>query len=586
MIVPMKKVSVIVQQKDAATCVSALGLLGVFHVEHQKPPQGKDINALQEELATVTAVLGALSEKRLGNNNAALEDEKLTDWNFSAKHIIDLGKRLEHLEHFSHNLLNSIQEWQKWEDFDPAKIEALADKNIHIRLYQIPLKELHLLPETVTVKKISVSSGIANCAVISYGAADIPFKETALPKAGLSELQARYAQDMQTIQSLRQELYSLRKYRKEFSGVKKSLESQLEFQQAIRGMGEARGLSYITGYVPFDRAVQVLETAKQEKWGLVAADPFPEDNVPTLIRNPGWISLIKPVFQLLEVVPGYRELDISPLFLLFLALFFGMIIGDAGYGAVYCILTFLAQRKYRGAAKDKTVFFLFYLFSACAIGWGILTGTVFGQRWYLEAGFNPLAPALNDTKVIMAFCFFIGALQLSLAHGWQALTKLPSLSALADIGFICLLWVGFLLAKMFILGELFPDIGKWLAAAGMILIVLFVSPQKNFLKTIGAGLGTLALGIMGNFGDVVSYIRLFAVGLAGVAVSDSVNILAGGLSGNIAAQVLILFAGHSINIMLGPMSVLVHGIRLNVLEFSLLHGNITWSGTAYKPLKA
>jgi V/A-type H+-transporting ATPase subunit I len=262
-----------------------------------------------------------------------------------------------------------------------------------------------------------------------------------------------------------------------------------------------------------------------------------------------------------------------------------MIIGDAGYGAIYFALTFLAQRKYGAKVKEKNVFFLFYLFSFCAIIWGLLTGTLFGQQWYLARGFKALAPALNNAKFLMAFCFLLGAFQLSLAHGWQALRKLPSLTALADIGFICLLWVGFLLAKMFILGDAFPAIGPWLAWTGIILIILFVSPRKNFLKTIGAGLSTLALGLVGNFGDVVSYIRLFAIGLAGVAVADSVNALAAVASGNIIAQTLILFLGHSINIMLGPISVLVHGIRLNVLEFSLLHANVTWSGLAYKPLK-
>jgi V/A-type H+/Na+-transporting ATPase subunit I len=128
-------------------------------------------------------------------------------------------------------------------------------------------------------------------------------------------------------------------------------------------------------------------------------------------------------------------------------------------------------------------------------------------------------------------------------------------------------------------------VGQWLAYAGMALIVLFISPRKNFLASIGSGLGALALGIMGNFGDVVSYIRLFAVGLAGVAVADSVNLLAAGAGSNLIAKALILFVGHSINIILGPISVLVHGVRLNVLEFSLLHGNVTWSGLAYKPLK-
>jgi V/A-type H+-transporting ATPase subunit I len=88
---------------------------------------------------------------------------------------------------------------------------------------------------------------------------------------------------------------------------------------------------------------------------------------------------------------------------------------------------------------------------------------------------------------------------------------------------------------------------------------------------------------MNNFTDVVSYVRLFAVGLAGIAISDTVNMLAAGFGPGVIS-VLIIFLGHTINIVLGPLSVLVHGIRLNVLEFSG-HAGLSWSGIAYKPLK-
>jgi V/A-type H+-transporting ATPase subunit I len=102
---------------------------------------------------------------------------------------------------------------------------------------------------------------------------------------------------------------------------------------------------------------------------------------------------------------------------------------------------------------------------------------------------------------------------------------------------------------------------------------------------LAQGLGALALSLVNNFTDVVSYVRLFAVGLAGIAISDTVNMLATSMGGNnAAAKALIIFLGHGINLMLGPLSVLVHGIRLNVLEFSG-HANLSWSGSPYKPLQ-
>jgi V/A-type H+-transporting ATPase subunit I len=123
---------------------------------------------------------------------------------------------------------------------------------------------------------------------------------------------------------------------------------------------------------------------------------------------------------------------------------------------------------------------------------------------------------------------------------------------------------------------------------GSILVILFTDPQKNILKGIGSGLQNFLLSVVNSFTDVVSYVRLFAVGLAGVAVADSFNSMAmdsgfGSISsGLVAAAILII--GHSLNIVLGPMSVLVHGVRLNVLEFCS-HIDIKWSGFEYKPLK-
>ncbi|MBS1193828.1 MAG: V-type synthase subunit, partial [Methanomicrobiales archaeon] len=98
---------------------------------------------------------------------------------------------------------------------------------------------------------------------------------------------------------------------------------------------------------------------------------------------------------------------------------------------------------------------------------------------------------------------------------------------------------------------------------------------------------TIALSFMNNITDVISYIRLFAVGLAGLAIAETTNMLAGQFGTGIVAVVagiVILIFGHTLNIILGPMSVLVHGVRLNVLEFSG-HANVTWSGVAFEPLK-
>jgi V/A-type H+-transporting ATPase subunit I len=579
MIVPMKKIAVITQAKDAVSAVRALRLMGVVHVEHQASPKGRDVAAVSEQIARIDEALGVLL--RFAAN---CRPQKRTEGPLAtAAHIIDSYKRLGQLEEYARQLNNKIAEWQAWGDFNPDMIKSLAEKNIFVGFYQIPLKELKNLPESVIVKRISYKAGMANCVIISRQKTDIGYKELAPPKTGLCKMKERLTEDAQVIKAIQDEIKRHCCYSECLKKTKEMLEREFEFRSALAGMGSIGEISYLAGYIPYDAEGELRKSAYENKWALHITEPSQEDSVPTLVRNVRWVEVIRPVFKLLEVVPGYKELDISPIFLIFLSLFFGMIIGDAGYGALYFLLTFLAHKRFGKKTKDNRIFFLFYMFSGCTILWGLLTGTVFGQQWYLEAGFKPLMPVLNDTKFLQAFCFFLGAFHLSLAHLWQAGRKTPSITALSDVGWICILWAAFFLAKTLILNDPFPYFGKGLIITGLGLVILCTSPQRNIFKMVGNGLATVALSLVNNFTDVVSYIRLFAVGLAGIAISDTINSLAAGFGPGIVS-VLIISLGHTINIVLGPLSVLVHGIRLNVLEFSG-HAGLSWSGVAYKPLK-
>jgi len=587
MIVAMKKVSVIVQSKDAQSAINRLRSLGVLHVEHQQAPKGDDISRAQEGIALFERALNILSEPEFTEKIASLSNETSGDCKAAARHIVDLRKRLEQLKEFSISLKNGINQWESWGDFNPDTIKELGEKGIYVRLYRIPAKEISGLPSAVIAKKFFTAAGIANCAVISQEKISIPYKEIELPKMGLEKMRARLSDDLKTMHSIGEEIRRHQKYRRVFLDAKSNLDKETEFYKALGGMGASQNLMYVAGYVPYDAAEKLLGASKQEKWGIVLNDPAEDDNVPTLIRNPRWVSIIRPVFKIIEIIPGYREFDISLLFLIFLSVFFGMLIGDAGYGLIYFFLTFLAQRKWAKRVGAKSPFILLYLLSSCAIVWGAFSGTFFGQGWLIKAGVRPIFPALTDDKNVRSLCFFIGALHLSIAHIWRIIIQFPSLVFLTDVGWILILWCAFFLAKSLILGAALPWFLAYMLVPGMALVVLFSNPRRNIARGVGAGLGTLALNLMNNFTDVVSYIRLFAVGLAGVALADAFNTMASGIGiGGILGAVirsLILIAGHSLNIMLGPMSVLVHGIRLNVLEFCT-HLDVKWSGFAYKPL--
>jgi V/A-type H+-transporting ATPase subunit I len=584
MIVPMKKVFVVCQAKDADGAVSDLRKLGVMHVEHQKAPQGADILALSDDISLAGNALDVLSQ--YCSREEKTKQKETRDWKLTSRHIIDTEKRLDQLKEYSRLLKVRIAEWEQWGDFDPEKINSLSRRNIFIRFYQIPVKEINSLPKELIIKKISVSSGIANCAVVSKEKIEIAYKEILPPKSSLSAMKHRLEQDAKVEEALKKDLCRHGDHYIDIERHKITLEKELEFKQAIRGMGQSGVLSYLAGYVPIDATEKLIEASMEQKWAVSIREPVEEDNVPTFIRTPKWVSMIKPVLGLLGITPGYRELDVSAVFLVFFSIFFGILIGDAGYGIVYMLIAFLLRNKMRKRTGNDNIFGLFCILSSCAIIWGVLTGTFFGQEWLRKWGFNPLLPQLNDVKFMQTFCFFLGALHLSFAHSWRAALKFPSLTALADIGWICVLWSSFFIARTLILGEAFPLWVKWLIITGISLVIFFTNPQRNILKTIGEGLGTVALSLMNNFTDVVSYVRLFAVGLAGVAIAETANVMASGLGDGAIAMigsVLIVVIGHALNIILGPMSVLVHGVRLNVLEFSG-HASVTWSGSNYEPL--
>ncbi len=180
-------------------------------------------------------------------------------------------------------------------------------------------------------------------------------------------------------------------------------------------------------------------------------------------------------------------------------------------------------------------------------------------------------------------------MHLSIAHAWNALVVGKDWKALGHLGWPLILWGNYLLALQFVLDkQVSTTVMYSLYASGFAAVILFSAPQKNFFKAIGAGVGALGLGIVNSFVDVVSYVRLFAVGASTVAVAQSFNGMAAGiqLPGWLTPIVvaLILLFGHGLNIMLGAMGVIVHGIRLNVLEFSG-HLGMQWTGVPYRPLK-
>ena len=225
------------------------------------------------------------------------------------------------------------------------------------------------------------------------------------------------------------------------------------------------------------------------------------------------------------------------------------------------------------------------LMSGSTILWGVLTGTLFGMARLPAVLQSFKVDWLDNTSHVMGLCFLIGSVHLTLAHVWNFWRNRRTLQALAQIGWIAITWAMYFTASAMVLNRVFPKAGYGLFGGGIVLVILFMTPPAKF-KEEWFNHAMLPLNLVSSFVDVVSYIRLFAVGTASLAVAQAFNQMAigdginGFLHGVLAA--LVLFLGHALNIILSVMGVIVHGVRLNTLEFSG-HLGMQWTGIPYQP---
>ena len=369
-----------------------------------------------------------------------------------------------------------------------------------------------------------------------------------------------------------------------------ALRDKVAFESAKELMGCEGELAFVSGWLPETKAADFKARVSKNGWAVLTRESAEGEEPPTLIEPPKAFRPMKALFEGLGIAPAYTEADVSVPFMCYFSLFFAMLVGDGAYGAIFLIGTLLMRRK-----LPRSWFVLLLVFSLSAVAWGFLSNTWFGAALPFAENW-PTVKWLADPsyKNIMLLCFTIGVSHLMLARIWNGVCRLPDSTAFAEFG-----WAGVLLFMYFVTNSLvgifasIPSVMMWVFGVSLGLVFLF-SVKPSQLKTNGITLGMLPLSIMSALGDIISYVRLFAVGLASAKVAANFNSMATGLlSGENSLwvnavmsvlMVLILVAGHGLNLAMAALSILVHAVRLNTLEFSN-HKGVSWSGYAFKPFK-
>jgi V/A-type H+-transporting ATPase subunit I len=609
----MKKVSLVVLDKDREASLKRLREIGVVHLE-KKNVSSENLSKLLDRKAKAENALGIVSSYDTGKKKKVKPAAVLADGADIVTQVLKLAEERKYLQDQLALHGRERSRIEDWGDFDPKDIPFIAGHaGLKLFLYKLPRKTFEALPKETRYIKLGGDKNSVRLVV--FDSEILGETSVALPGASLTEIDTINSHINSELVDIEQKLAAMANSKAPIEGELKSLRTSIEFETARSGMEVLEdvppesAVAWITGFVPRDELGLLKRGAAENGWALAAVDPGPDDFVPTKLKNNRFASLLNPLTDFLEVVPGYNEVDISLWFLIFFTIFFGMIFGDAFYGIVILVAGIIGVSKTIKKGVPPVIKLMLLLGTSNFV-WGVLTCTWLGfdattlpqvlQDISLPLISNVTAArsAYDDGIVrqnLMILCFSLALLQLCIGH-IIAITKTRSLKVLADLGSIAMLIGMYGVILTLIASNEYRDLAPYvpmlpcayLLGAGFVVNFIFANYNGSVGRSILEGLKnfiSMILGIANVFSDIMSYIRLWAVGLAGAAISTTVVTMAGPMLGNFILfifGVLLLAFGHSLNLVLNTLSVLVHAVRLNTLEFSG-HVGLTWAGTAYKP---
>ena len=636
MIVPMKKVSLIIRGNKKNETLKKLRKLGIIHIEIAEG-SGERLTSLQEQIALLESAVFIIGKKKNIEQKDISDKEALS----LAKEVRVLDEEKKQCQAEKSALSSELDRIKSWGDIDPSGISDLQSKGYEISFYEVPKTEYEKLTESIKTVSLGATKSTVRFMLLKSCLNDDETEVSTLndyrltiPQNSTEEMKQRIAEKNARLYAIDEMILSNACYIKSIKRVIQALEKETLFETYATGMAEENlspesersvSVAYFTGYIEEENLDNLKEAAAGNSWGLLVEEPSEEDNVPTKLKNNKFVSLIYPLTDFLGTVPGYFEYDISGWFLAFILIFFGIIFGDGGYGLFICAVAAIPIIKSLITKKQVSpIFLLVGLFGLSTVLWGTLTCTWFGLSpeqlpgWikslsiplisnvYADKIWYPFwtngTAGLTTAQNLQIFCFSLALIQLTVAHVKGVIRNKGSVKILGDFGSILqLLGIYYLVLSLVVNAEVFSfglviggipvgTVSIALIGIGFVLSFVFSNYEGSIIKSILSSLTNIVsvlLGVVNVFSDIVSYIRLWAVGLAGAAISATVNELVGPLLGNflfmILAIILLVF-GHGLNMILNILSVIVHGIRLNTLEFSS-HLDMSWSGHKFKPFK-
>ena len=653
MILPMKKLTLLVLDSQKKAALKTLRNFGAVHIE-KEAASSDTLTELQNTYTRLQQAEALITESQ-PKKAEKTKTEPLTlnrnDLLQAVDEILELKDQESNTRAAINKLTGDIEAYNAWGDFDPEDIRSFEENSIYLTIGELPEKLYAVLPETIKTVRLAGGKKTVRFAIVSE-TVDVPvdlpsdFNPLILPDMRLSAMHSKREQLQKQLPSFKAKIGARTELLAPLKAEAKKLAKEIEFETVHAGMevipleedtaaasgtdssvtlaasgsaataavgsgnaaNDAAGnaskepirLARLSGYILAEKQADFAGLAKANGWAFIADDPAEEDAVPTAMRHNRFVQLLTPLTDFLGTVPGYREPDISLWFLLFFGIFFAMIFGDAGYGGILVILSLIGIGKAKAKEQPAPLAMQMFLYlGVLTVIWGTATCNWFGISVnYIPAWLKNLSvPAISNATEesirnanLMQFCFTLGLIQLTIGHIISIVRNIRSPQILGHVGSIAMLCGMYVVVLSLVVSAERYQINQPVMIAvggGFALNFIFSNYQTGIGQSIVDSLKniiTMFLGVVNVFADIMSYIRLWAVGLAGSAISATVNQMAGPALGSflIFLGVLLLFFGHGLNYIMNVLSVIVHGVRLNTLEFSN-HVGLTWAGFKYEP---
>lgn len=592
-IVALDKLTLLGPSRDQDSILRGLQSLGCVHLVSLREDEWETPEFVSKEAREALRYLESCPTQRQQTEEWGEQDpEQLI------KEVRDIKQSVEQLEIEKDGLEAAIRDLAPWGDFRLPPPEEL--NGARLWFYLIPVDELHELPEELVWFNVRHEGRTAYVVVISEEEPQgVPYKPLDLDSRSLSELRSRQHEVTEELERLHWDRVTLTWWRDLLRSHLDAADDDAARVAAMQGLWEDEDVMVLQGWMPRPAAGAVEEFAAANQLAIVCEPPADDDSPPTLLDNPDRLAGAEGCVTF-YITPGYHAWDPTPVVYFSFSLFFGMIMSDAGYGLLLAGILAILWRKLGASRQGMRFRNLLIGIVVATIGYGVVAGSYFGVE-PSPGSFLDLfrvkvdgQPLVSQQTPMMVFAVGIGVFHLAIANLISAWNVRRSWRSLGHLGWASLMIGAFL----FGIGRLqersgLIEAGQTVLVCGGIAVLLFSSERSPLTLNPITHLRRLFDGIMQvanlskAFGDSLSYLRLFALGLASAQLAVTFNGLAadasqmGGIG--ILLALLILIVGHSINLLLGVMGGVVHGLRLNCIEF--FNWGLTDEGYPFQPFR-